>query len=664
MQERIGRFRVLAELGRGGMGVVYRALDPSSGREVALKVLTALADPEERLRFAREAETARAIDHPHVLRVLEVGQEGARPFLVTELAPAGSLAERLRQAPLPPGEAARVVAQVARGLAAAHAAGALHRDLKPANVLFAGDGRALLADFGLARRLRDESLTATGTILGTPGYMAPEQARGERADARSDVHGLGALLYATLAGEPPFKGRSLLETLAAVVNDPPPTPPGAPPPLAALTRRCLAKDPSARYPSAEAVALALEETRARGRSLPRLAGLALCALGLGLAGWAALGEGAAPSSAALPSATTGPSPAGTAAASPTPLASGASSTRLAKPPPLPEDDRQLRRPNTDPAALRRWEEALTQQLEREGGSPRPLLELGRVRLAQGDPDAAAELADRALALDPQLGPANRLRGMVFSLRGDLDAALAEFDRALTLDPQDWQALRERGGVRLGKQELQAALADLNDSLELRPAPSTHWIRGLVFTQLRRGPEADREFLTAHQLDPANPRHLQNLFALTMRRRDWDLAEDYARRLRALLPDDLEPLQALVAALVRGGRYRGAVALADEAARFPDAVALQLDLALAFLELEDLESAERALSLALRRAPRSGRALLLGVQIAIAQQEWGRVHERGQRVLRLAPSERSFGKQTLDQVREAVEQAASRLRRQR
>ncbi|HBP18254.1 MAG TPA: serine/threonine protein kinase, partial [Planctomycetes bacterium] len=243
MGEQVGPYRLEGELGRGGMGAVYRATDTRSGREVALKLLHGLAGSEDRARFLREIEAASSLVHPHVLPVFEHGSDQGRPFLATALAEGGSLAGRLRLTPLDPAPAALLVSQVARGLEAAHRSGILHRDLKPENVLLDGEGRPLLADFGLARQVKDETLTASGTVLGTPGYMSPEQARGERAGVRSDVYGLGALLYASLAARPPFRGRSLLETLAAVVADPPAPIPGVPESLWRVLQRCLAKDP-------------------------------------------------------------------------------------------------------------------------------------------------------------------------------------------------------------------------------------------------------------------------------------------------------------------------------------------------------------------------------------------------------------------------------------
>ncbi|HBP20197.1 MAG TPA: hypothetical protein DEA08_20710, partial [Planctomycetes bacterium] len=460
MQGQVGRYQVVGELGRGGMGVVYRALDPSSGREVALKVLPPLADAEERQRFSREAETARAIDHPNVLAVLELGQERGRPYLVTELAPGGSLADRLRRAPLDPEEAARVVAQVARGLAAAHERGALHRDLKPGNVLFAADGRALLADFGLARRVRDETLTATGTVLGTPGYMSPEQAQGERADERSDVYGLGSLLYAALVGQPPFRGRSLLETLTAVVNDPAPAPAGAPSELAAIACRCMAKDPRERYPSASAVAEALAGLGAGSGAKSLSAGAWLAALALATAGLLAWGWSgrATPRSAPTPlaqaRATASDAPPAPASSSPapTPRATQAATPKGESGVTLPEDDRQLDDLGLDDAALRRLQAQVEERLDREGESPRVLVNLGRVLVARRQHTAAAALARKAIRLDPEFGAAYRLLALVLNAQGAYDQALEELTQALAIDPQDWQALRERGGVWFSTQK--------------------------------------------------------------------------------------------------------------------------------------------------------------------------------------------------------------------
>ncbi len=251
-----GPYLQVRRLGAGAFGEVWEVRHQESGGSYALKVLTQLHDPEDRLRFAREAEALGRIVHPNVVRVHAAVLEGERPYLVQEFVAGGDLAERLRQGPLSIEEAIRITADVAAGLSAAHAAGILHRDLKPANVLLDSEGRPRLVDFGLARLADASRLTETHAILGTPVYMSPEQARGEQLDERSDVYALGALLFALLTGKAPFtSGGGLLAALAAVVAEVPPLPsqlrPGVPAWLDALCARALSKDRGARPLSAE-----------------------------------------------------------------------------------------------------------------------------------------------------------------------------------------------------------------------------------------------------------------------------------------------------------------------------------------------------------------------------------------------------------------------------
>jgi Protein kinase domain len=260
----IGGHRLERWLGAGGMAAVYAGRDEATGAERAIKLLGTGADPEALLRFKREAEAqAAAGGHPHVVRVHSAGTERGHAYLVMDLAEGGDLASRL-SSPLPPEEAARVTAQLARGLAHVHAQGVLHRDLKPANVLFDGEGRPQLVDFGLARMVGSETLTRTGTIMGTPSYMSPEQAKGVRGvGPAADVYGLGAVLYAMLTGRPPFQGAVVIGVLRAVLEDPP-APPSSlgvdlDPRLEAVCLRCLAKGPRSRPASASALAEELEQ---------------------------------------------------------------------------------------------------------------------------------------------------------------------------------------------------------------------------------------------------------------------------------------------------------------------------------------------------------------------------------------------------------------------
>jgi serine/threonine protein kinase len=252
---RLGDYELLEEIGAGGMGTVYRARHSQTGVTYAVKTLTS-ADPELLARFQREGECqARVDDHPHVVRVRSLGREGATCYLVMDLAGGGSLEERLAEGLPTPAQAASWVRELAGAVEHAHQRGVLHRDLKPHNVLFEGDV-PLLVDFGLAKLMDAKSLTESGTALGTPGYMAPEQvdhARGAVGPA-ADVYGLGALLYRCLTGRAPFQGSSVLLTLRSVLEQPP-APPGTlragiPPALEAECLRALAKAPLERHPSA------------------------------------------------------------------------------------------------------------------------------------------------------------------------------------------------------------------------------------------------------------------------------------------------------------------------------------------------------------------------------------------------------------------------------
>ncbi|MEZ6187843.1 MAG: serine/threonine-protein kinase [Planctomycetota bacterium] len=306
----VGDYRLLGRLGAGGMGAVWRAQHLATGATRALKVAVC-TDPESLARFQREARALARLNHPHVARVHAAEVAQGVPYLVLDLAEGGDLADRLKRGPLPAEEARRVVLALADGLAHVHAAGILHRDLKPHNVVFDDEARPLLVDFGLARGLDTSSLTATGVVLGTPAYMAPEQLDDARnVDERADVYGLGAVLYSALTGVEPIAGKTGIDLLRAVIEDPPRPPrelrPDVPPALEALCLRALAKDPAARFASARELAQALAAcdlrasgSRKRGVALARAGGLALALAALG---WALRGGAPAqpPASSPLP----------------------------------------------------------------------------------------------------------------------------------------------------------------------------------------------------------------------------------------------------------------------------------------------------------------------------------------------------------------------------
>ena len=279
----VGRYRILAELGRGGMGVVYRALDTTLGREVALKVLPAdlVADDNRRRRFLREAQTASRLEHAHIGVIHEVGEADGVSFIAMELVRGEPLSQAIARGTLGPARALEIATEIAEGLARAHDQGIVHRDLKPANVMLTDDGHAKIIDFGLAKSLdagaptSDAATVAAstdiGVIKGTAAYMSPEQTRGERLDARSDLFSFGVMLYQMLSGRLPFQAPSYVDTLHAIShNEAPPLvwsaaggSPDAQQDVQRLLDKCLAKDPAARYQTARDLVVDLRSARRR-----------------------------------------------------------------------------------------------------------------------------------------------------------------------------------------------------------------------------------------------------------------------------------------------------------------------------------------------------------------------------------------------------------------
>ena len=272
---KLGPYEILAPIGAGGMGEVYRAKDPRLGREVAIKVLPATfsQDADRLKRFEQEARAAGILNHPNITAVHDIGSANGAPYIVTELLEGETLRERLLAGSLPARKAIDFGVQIAKGLAAAHEKGIVHRDLKPENLFLTKDGRVKILDFGLAKLkagkdggsqtdLQTISGTQPGVVLGTMGYMAPEQVRGKAADARSDIFSYGTILYEMLSGQRAFRGESAADTITAILTKEPPD-------LAQsnreihggldrLVRHCLEKNPEERFQSARDIAFDLE----------------------------------------------------------------------------------------------------------------------------------------------------------------------------------------------------------------------------------------------------------------------------------------------------------------------------------------------------------------------------------------------------------------------
>ena len=281
----LSHHKVLDEISRGGMGIVYKALDLKLNREVALKVLPPelVSDPDRKRRFVQEAQAAAALKHPNIGVIYEVDEVDGVDFIAMELIEGEMLSDLLNRGPLPPERAIDIGIEMADGLADAHDRGIVHRDLKPGNVMITKNGHPKIIDFGLAKLMEGLSVdseapttpkgeTQPGQVMGTYAYMSPEQARGEKLDHRSDIFSFGVLLYEMLAEDPPFKRATTADTFSAILRDPTPRLTGLGEATEALPRiveRCLEKAPADRYPSMREAQSDLESMRSNRRGVPR-----------------------------------------------------------------------------------------------------------------------------------------------------------------------------------------------------------------------------------------------------------------------------------------------------------------------------------------------------------------------------------------------------------
>lgn len=269
--QKFGRYEIKAEIGRGGMATVYQAYDPRFEREVAIKVLPRemLHDPQFRTRFEREAKTVAMLEHPAIVPVYDFGEEEGQPYFVMRYMTGGSLSDRMKKGPFSIQEAALILAHIASALDEAHAKGIIHRDLKPGNILFDQYNEPYVSDFGIAKLSEAQTNFTGSAIVGTPAYMSPEQAQGEGIDGRSDIYGIGVILFEMLTGQQPYHGDTPMSVVVKHITDPVPrildVKPDLPPYIAIVVEKALAKDPNERFQTVRSMAEALEAV-ARGES--------------------------------------------------------------------------------------------------------------------------------------------------------------------------------------------------------------------------------------------------------------------------------------------------------------------------------------------------------------------------------------------------------------
>ena len=518
---RIGRYELGAQLGRGAMGVVCRSR-AEDGTELAVKVMNLAADPEVLVGFDRERRLLGTLgEEDGFVPVLDSGIEGERAYLVMPLLAGGTLRERLGGRTLPVKEAALLVFQLARAMGRAHARGIIHRDLKPANILFTEGGRALVADLGLGKHFRDDvdgaegsiSYSLTGAVAGTTGYMSPEQLEdSKRAGPACDVFALGVILYEAVAGVRPFLGPGMMAYAEALRS--PPTPlrqaaRGVPAWLDAVVERALARDPKARFADGEELARALEDGLARRSLSPvtlGVVGLALVALLLTVALAIATARPVAPRPEAQPPAAP-ITPPGHAPATPASPPAAPAAPPAAPATPARDAASECEQRAMEKAQRHDLEGALSELNRALELEPRRATLWGaRGEVKENMGDLAGAIADygEAIARDEKLVSAWRLRGGVRGSLGDLTGAESDLTRAIELDGRTGLDFQNRGFARIKMEDVRGALADEYRAVELDPTLVNAWIlRGVLRDETGDADGGIADLTHALELKPGN-----------------------------------------------------------------------------------------------------------------------------------------------------------------
>ena len=554
---RLGPYEIRGPLGAGGMGVVYRAFDARLQREIALKTLPdAFArDDSLRARFEHEALAASALNHPNIVSVYDIGTDQGVLYMVTELVAGESLRQLIARGPVPARKLVEIGKQIADGLAAAHAVGVVHRDIKPDNILITADERVKIIDFGVAKQFvtraageSAETQTLPGVLIGTVGYMSPEQIRTQSLDGRSDIFSLGIVLQEMATGRGVFRGATGPDVMSAILTADPPPLDGVqvPPGLGLIISRCLEKESSRRFQSASDLAFAIRslsaisttlasnvvptaERKSRVRPVWTIAAAGLMAA-IGAAYWFSLPPKAklvvtapaapvAPAQPAAPEAPPSKPPAaaavsGAAPLPPPPRTKAIEKTAKQAPPAQP------RAADTEASVTRAADlVAQGQQLSKEGKyqdavssfseaillRPRAVAALtGRAGayLALQQFDHAIDDFTHALELQPGMALVHDSRGRAFMRQGQFDRALQDYSEAIRLKPDLAVAYSNRGHLYNQKGEFQLALPDFDEAIRLKP-DSVNAYEGRAQARFRTG---DRAGAAADRKQAAQLRH--------------------------------------------------------------------------------------------------------------------------------------------------------------
>ncbi|MCA1619689.1 MAG: protein kinase [Acidobacteria bacterium] len=596
------RYRVTGKLGEGAMGEVYRALDARLGREVALKVLPeAFASDGDRLaRFAREAQVLASLNHPNIAAVYDLEEHEGKRVLVMELVEGETLADRLGRGPLPLAEALRLALQIAKALHAAHRKGIIHRDLKPANIKVTPEGDVKVLDFGLAKQdrggggdsdteaatLRQEVMTLRGEIVGTPAYMSPEQALGERADARCDVFSFGAVLYEMLTGRRAFSGPTLTAVFQAVLNGKPRPPrrlrPEIPAELDALVMKSLRKERDLRPPDMQAVCAELDRLSAKMAARPpgasataRVGDAALRAREWagerGKKVWAASALAALAALVALGVLAYrrgDPPPAAALAAPPAPAVSV---DKSAGPYELFQQGMEYMKRHDKEERLGAAVESFRTALSRNQDYAPAYAGLGLAYVLKYGSnrdksllEQAVQNAKRAVELDGHVALNRVSLGRAYVEKGEYDAAEAELKQALTLEPLSADAHRALADLHKARRNPAEAEKLYRKAIELRPDDwEMHYALGTFYFHSSRFADAERALAESIRLAPDCHMSRRNLGAVYhMQGRFPEAAAEFQKSLQ--IKPGASTYTNLGTALFFQGLYQQSVAAMEKA----------------------------------------------------------------------------------------------------